>query len=114
MNSQLRIASMMFQGDTCTKNSIDLRHIIAIATNKSDEEIIAKYNDGDSESLDLTDDQLKAVEVDLSKKHSAEKVERVSKIIRGLRDPRTKELAEVSDNSHAHFDEKLRASNYHT
>lgn len=61
-------------------------HIIAVATNKSDDEIITKYKNGKRLSIvNFTDDQLNIIEVDLNKNHSSEKAQHAMKILRGLK-----------------------------
>lgn len=82
---QSKITSLALQGDTCTENSIDVMHIIAIANGKTDEEIRAKYKRGETLSiLNLTNDQLKLIEADLKSNHSSEKVEKAMEILRGF------------------------------
>lgn len=74
------------QGDTCTEDNIDVMHIIAIATGKTDEETLAKYKRGETLSLlNLTNDQLKLIEADLKSDHLSEKVQNAMKILRGFR-----------------------------
>lgn len=76
---------LALQGDTCTKNKIDLKHIVAVATNKSDEEINEKYKNGENISIkDFTNVQWDAIETDLSKNHSSDKVENAMKILREM------------------------------
>lgn len=75
------------QGDTCTKNKIDLKHIVAVANNKSDEEIIEKYGaarDMPGTEVEFTNDQLKVIEADLNKHHPSAKVQHAMKILKGF------------------------------
>lgn len=91
---------MALQGDTCTKNSIDLIHIVAVANNKSDEEVITKYNKGMMPAIDFTNDQLKIIEADLNKYHSSEKTQHAMTILRGFQNresPKALESIEVYD-----------------
>lgn len=60
-------------------------HIIAVATDRSDEEVIAKYKNGERLSIvNFTDNQLNTIEVDLNKNHSSEKAQHAMKILRGF------------------------------
>lgn len=87
LHSQVGLLSLAMQGDTCTKNKIDLKHIVAVANNLSDEEINEKYGvarDIPGTEIEFTDDQFKLIETDLNKHHSSEKVQHAMKILRGL------------------------------
>lgn len=59
-------------------------HIVAVANNKTDEEIMTKYNEGVIPALNFTDEQLKVIEVDLVKHHSPEKAPHAMTILRGF------------------------------
>lgn len=82
---QLDLFSMGLQGDTCTTNKIDLKHIAAIATNRTIEDINADYESTGQLSLEFNDDQLKVIEGDLNKRHSSEKVQHTIEILSGLK-----------------------------
>lgn len=84
---QVVYLSLALQGDTCAKNNIDVNHIVAVATGKSDEELITKYNAGDMPAIDFTGDQLNVIEADLNKHHNSVKVQHAMKILRGLNNP---------------------------
>lgn len=97
---QLGLFSLALQGDTCIENSIDLMHIVAVANNKTDEEVITKYNEGVMPALNFTDEQLKVIEADLINHHSPEKAPHTMTILRGFQNrgsPRELESFEVSD-----------------
>lgn len=90
---------MALQGDTCFKNGIDLMHIVAVANNKSDEEIITKYNEGVMPVLSFTDEQLKLIEDDLNKYHPSSKAQHAIEILREFQNrgsPQALETTEVT------------------
>lgn len=98
--SQLGLFSLALQGDACTENGIDLMHIVAVANNKTDEEVITKYNEGVMPALNFTDEQMKVIEADLIKYHSPEKAPHAMTILRGFQirgSPRELEAFEVKD-----------------
>lgn len=73
------------QGDTCTKNAIDLKHIFVVAFNSDVEDKRAKNSDDSSASNILyTENELKVIETELSKTLTPEKVQNAMKILRGF------------------------------
>lgn len=94
--------SLALQGDKCTINKIDMKHIVAVATGKSDEEIIAE----DMINVVFNEGQLNVIEADLNKYHSSEKVQHAMKILRGLQNrasPEVFESTRVSDKTQTYF-----------
>ena len=72
------------QLDTCTKNNIDVKHATAVARNISIDEVNAQLQSMGHLPLEFTDDQLKLIETDLNKSHSAENVQHAMQILRGF------------------------------
>lgn len=89
------LVSLALQGDTCTTNSIDAKHIRAVATNRTYEDVGAEHKEVGFVPLQYTDDQLNLVEADLNQHHSSEKVQHAMKILRGFQ--KDLETAIVSD-----------------
>lgn len=85
--SQVRLFTIAIQGDTCTKNSVDLKHISTVAVNNSE-----RYNNAtndaakDTEAMKIifTDSELQVVETELSKYLEPEKVQRALTFYRGF------------------------------
>lgn len=69
------------QEDTCTKNRIDFKHIIAVGFNISEEEANVKYMK--KRPIYFENDQCKAIEDDLRNYRPADNVEHAMKILRG-------------------------------
>lgn len=76
---------MALQGDTCTTHNFDFKHIVAVATGKSDEEIIADIYAGKKLPIKFNDDQLNRIEADLNQHHSSERVQYAMHILREVK-----------------------------
>lgn len=73
------------QQDTCTKNRINLRYILETAFVSDVEEKLAKKNEESFVSnLLFTENELKIVEMELSKSLTPEKVQNAKKLLRGF------------------------------
>lgn len=71
------------QGDTCTKNRIDFKHLIAVGYNISEEDATVKINNMDEQPLSLNDDVLQVIEEDLKKYRPADSVQHAMNIFSG-------------------------------
>lgn len=69
-------------------------HIVAVATNKTDDEIKLKFSIDGAIEMDFTDDQWKAIEADLNMHHTSEQVQRTIKMLRGFQIHASTELFE--------------------
>lgn len=69
------------QEDTCTKNRIDFKHLIAVGYNISEEEATAKFIN--KQPLVLNDNSLKAIEDDLRRYRPADNVQHAVNILSG-------------------------------
>lgn len=86
------------QGDTCTTNNIDFKHIIAIGYNISEADVKTMYGDVrylPDTAITFTEDQLKAIEAHFNKYHSSERVQRTMKILRGPQTATPQELESI-------------------
>lgn len=72
------------QGDTCSENAIDLRHIVAVAQNLDDNDFHPD-RDVTIDVKNFTDSQMELVEADLEKSQTPEKVQRSMKLLRTVR-----------------------------
>lgn len=57
---------------------------MAIATNTTVDDVIAKYESTGDLAVEFTDNQLNVIESDLNKNHASEKVQFVMEILRGF------------------------------
>lgn len=72
-------------------------HIVAVANNKSDEEIITKYNEGVMPILNFTDDQLKLIEDDLIKHHPSATIQHAMDILREFQNRDSHQASETAE-----------------
>ena len=68
------------QGNTCTKNAIEMKHIFAVASNISEADVVTNIGLVDQMKY-FTDNQLKLIEADLTKHHASDVVERSMKLL---------------------------------
>lgn len=73
------------QGDTCAGNAIELKHIVAVASNVTDENDLKPEHDLTIEIIHFTDNQLELIEADLKKSQTLETVQRSMNILRIVR-----------------------------
>lgn len=101
LHLQIVYVSLALQGDTCTINNIDMKHILATATSRSVEEFAHRYNQGEMPEIKFTDDQLNKIEADLYQHHSSEKAQHAMKILRELKNDISLTVSTaVSDKTH--------------
>ena len=80
--------TLALQGDTCTKNRIDLKHIFVVAFNSDAEERKANNNNSEeslSSHILYTENELKVIETELSKTLTPEKLQNAMKILNGFK-----------------------------
>lgn len=88
------------QEDTCIENRIDLKHLIAVGLNISDEEANTKYNElYKTQFLFTKSEHYKAIEDDLSKYRSADNVQHVLKFLREAEPTARTQFSLVSGNT---------------
>lgn len=84
---QVELFTLALQGDTCTKNSLNLKNIFAIAFRSRTED--RNVNDADvedsiSSKILYTENELKVIETELNKYLTSDKVSNAMKILRGF------------------------------
>lgn len=85
MHLQVGLLTIALQGDTCTKNAIDLKYIFVVAFSSDVENERAKNIDEDlSSNILYTENELKVIETELSKTLTPKKVQNAMKILRGF------------------------------
>lgn len=72
------------QGDTCAGNPIKLKHIVAVASNVTENDLKPEH-DLTSQISYFTDNQLELIEADLKKSQTPETVQRSINILRIVR-----------------------------
>lgn len=90
----IELINLALQGDTCTKNAIDLKYILGVAYRISGEKLNIKYQNLSS-TLSFTAKQLEVIEADLNKHFTSQKAEHVMKILRAYHSVRTHQQQEA-------------------
>lgn len=78
----IELLNLALQGDTCTKNAIDLKDIVGIAYRISDSEELNRKYRSFIRIPNFNEKQLEVIETGLNKRYTSEKVEHVMKILR--------------------------------
>lgn len=98
MNFQVEFLTIAFQGNTCAKNRLNLREIVATALNNAEADKSSNSEDEVSaeEAIEIifTDSQLNVVIDELSKHLPWENVQRARRIFRGFQRNATPEELE--------------------
>lgn len=72
------------QGDTCTKNAIDLKHLVMIAFEISEKEV-HEIHKLISKLATCSEYQFEMIEADLNKHHTSEKVQNAMDILHAIK-----------------------------
>lgn len=81
---QNKLLTTAMQGDTCTKNAIDLKHMVAVAININEDDVDAN-KDSIIEVKYFNDNQMELIEADLNKYQTSERVQQSIKLLRIIR-----------------------------
>lgn len=90
----VELINLALQGNTCTRNAINLKYIVGIAYRINGDELNFKYQNLSS-TLSFTAKQLEVIEADLMKHHTAQKAEHAMKILRAYHSTRTHQQQEA-------------------
>lgn len=91
----IELINLALQGDTCTKNAIDLRYVVGVAYRISGEELNTKYQNFSS-TLNFTGKQLEVIEADLIKHYTSQKAEHAMKFLRAYHNVGTHQQQETN------------------
>lgn len=78
----IELFNLALQGDTCTKNAIDLKYIVGVAYRINDEDELNKKYRNFVRTPNFSGKQLEVIDADLNKHFTLEKVQHAMKILR--------------------------------